>query len=749
MKIVNRILLSLIIFSPITVALPATEDAVEENLEVQEPTILTHAEILKEELVRYMNPTDSDPDPKKMAQLKLMGRDMTMHVGGCIDENFFIYNRVNTLRNDYDDQNDFIRHKLNLDMLITHGMRKFGKPTTQAFARLTNYVFWQKHYAYGTIGMDDFRADNLNDFSIAKNTLVKTLLPLIFVEQAWFKINFDTFTDAFKDKPTSFKIGYFPYTVGRGVSMGYHADVAVELLGWQGQQGFTRFPFMPPGMLLRTQLNDNLSWDVYFNQWLETNAGLIDTLLPTRQQQLNAAQPQRGTGKDRITLATRLDYTKSTERSGDFYVQPYLTYVRAPEQTVELLSDASSKLWTPGIMANWTLNNWHVNAEIAGQFGHQKMHALDRNQIVLTRSRLGVVENEFTHIVEDNFLPGPSTDGVSFANAAVQYISTATATPLTLAGQEFAPNKELSYIANQPNNRALSAQGEVIATKAIATGGANASNAVNANIFGNARFRNPYRLDYRGFMGLFDIDYTFEEAPFKLAASAGYISGDSYPYNEERSRTFGTFVPLRSRYAGGAVRSLLIFDRLIIPRPLNISYRTLYAYNNTDDLSNLQFLGFGATWYPFKNREKFSVGADLMFLWEAATLKKWDINGKHPDPRVEAQLSILRNTIGSVINAHGVVTTPGTPTLFSGWESTQDASKHLGTEIDVKMHYRLLEHCEFFAKLAVFMPGQLYKDLNGQPNIALQRVDSQTIKHFDSLGSDTALAMVVGLDYAF
>ena len=56
-------------------------------------------------------------------------------------------------------------------------------------------------------------------------------------------------------------------------------------------------------------------------------------------------------------------------------------------------------------------------------------------------------------------------------------------------------------------------------------------------------------------MALADLSYTWDSHPFKAAAAAGYISGDNYPYNEEVSRSFKGFIPLRSRYKGMGVQN--------------------------------------------------------------------------------------------------------------------------------------------------------------------------------------------------
>jgi hypothetical protein len=689
-----------------------------------------------EQFVSFENEGD-EPNTDKMSLLNTSAKDVELFFGGRLDDELFVYNHAYTLGAYYFDHNDFIRHKLNLDTVINQGTRKYGKPASQACIRLTNYVFWQDEAQYTPMKIDEIAIPELDNLVIARDVKVKTLMPLIFVEQAWFKLNFDTFTDALKNHPSFLKVGYFPYIVGRGVTLGYHDDLAVEYLGWAGDGGFTRFPFMPPGVLFRTNLTDHCTWDVYFNLWRETNASLSDNLMPTRDSRLYSSRPHRGSGKDRTTWVTKLDYSRDFENFGNMLAQPYFVYVNAPEQNVELIADASSKLFTAGIMVDWHKNNFSFNLEVAGQGGYQHMHAIDRNIEQLNRSSsTGNLSVAFSHILQSaNATP------VSKNNPANRSQVPAGSNNLTVSGatNPFEPNKEFAYVVNNTSNRTIAQQNAIIKLPdgnpaQIQSG----IELINSDVFANKRFRPAYKLSNQGFMALADFAYEFERHPYKIAAAAGHISGDAYPYNEEVDKTYSGFIPLRSRYKGLAVQNFLIFDRLVIPRPLNISYRTLYAFNDVKDLSNLEFVGLGFTWFPWnEKRKQCAVTTDLMFLWEATTLKKWDKNGKHPDAGIETQLERLRNTFN------------GSPTLFSGWESDQNARHMLGTELDLKIYYKLLEHCDFTTRVTLFFPGGLYKDLDGQPNNITRRVDEQGYMRYDSLGHTFAFAFVAGLDYRF
>lgn len=688
-------------------------------------------------------------DSIKKQYIHLSSYDISMKFTGEIKDDFFYYNRVRTFRNDYHDESDFIRHQLDVSWTTKQGEQRYGKPVSQSAITLTNYVYWQQNSVYMPFSTTDIRAQNLDNVIVAPDVTVKTLMPLIFIQEGWFKLHLDTITNFLKNNPTSLQVGFFNYIVGRGVSLGYHADLAVEYLGWPIDGESSRYPYMPPGVLLRGQIFKNCTADLYYAKWKELNATLRSTNEPTRAQRLDTTDPRRGKNKDSDNFVIKFDYKPKDTEMGDIHLQPYWVYTRSPEQAIETIADSSANLHTLGLMTDCTFNNFNVNIECAGQFGHQEIYPLDRNTITLNRSRsTGVVSENFSHIVYAN------TTG---SGSVASYDRVPVSSPInpTSTGADFIPKEDLRYIVNLPVNRSLSQQGVTIknaeGTSNIEVKKSKSNSSIyNANTFGNARFRNPYRLNYKGFMALADISYTFENHPFKLATCVGHISGDGYPYNEEKSRDYRGFVPMRSLYEGHAIKNVLLFDRTVIPRPLNISNRTLYAYNNVNDLSNLEFMGFGLTWYPIKPKDKLSLTAETMFLWEAAQLQKWDPLGHHSDVSSEKDIALERARLGFPnVKREYKSGTPPSPQENSGWVSNSNAHRMLGTEIDLKANYFIVKHCKASATCCFFIPGSLYRDLYGQPNIISQYVDQQGLSHYDSLGKKWAFAFILGLDYRF
>ncbi len=285
----------------------------------------------------------------------------------------------------------------------------------------------------------------------------------------------------------------------------------------------------------------------------------------------------------------------------------------------------------------------------------------------------------------------------------------------------------------------------------------------NSNVFGNARFRDAYRVDYRGFMFVVDMKYDFEEVyGLSVAAAGGYISGDKYPFNDEKNKRYKAFLPYGDyNYNGKFVLSQIVLNDRKLPRPVNFSYHDQYAHNNVKDMSNLVYLGTGVSWKPFAGEEKnkLKLQSNVMFFWQNTTLKKWDKMGRLPKEIYYGDDISNQKNIGERWQAHELTDIGSNSYVWYkgdtwdcghpvGWQSNNDASRHLGTELNFEAQYRPVKNCILLAQLACFVPGQLYKDLDGQPNINTHN-GPKASEGVYGLGHDLVWRAAMSLDYRF
>ncbi|MCK4517847.1 hypothetical protein KAT92_03665 [Candidatus Babeliales bacterium] len=679
-----------------------------------------------------------DSKMQETGNVTLTKKDVDVSLRGLVREEWKGLDKINTLRASNDDQLSGFRSKTCIDLAATYGREKYGKSAADAFVRLSSYGYWQQEGKYTPFTNSDDVRDN------------KTLNLLTYVEEAWFDLHFGTFFDAydnwysFKDHPTSIKMGYFPHQVGRGISFG---DFPMHLpyLGFPSyERDSTRYTH--PGILLHGNITKDIAYGLYYSKQAENGISTSQTWETIHANRTDRAgndfrRRWRGVSKDREFWSANLDLTHDRDW-GNLLIQPYGTYLDAPETHIEFEADSAVRLGTVGMMAEYKKGGFAINAEVAGQFGHQNVWGIDRNRTYEDTS-LGVkgfdstktytyYENykvqKYTHVFEGsghsgtNAIVGRNDNPNNLANKGGYDSSGVWINPVTKNGDQI-----------------------LAASNTIVDDSSEKYSKYNSDVVGNARFRDQYRIDYRGFMGVVDMKYAFEEVPVVISAAGGYISGDKYPYNTEQNKRYKAFIPYGDfNYAGKYVKSHIVMEERSLPRPVDLSYRYQYAFNNDADLSNLAYLGTGVQWRPFEDKEKLLFESNIMWFWEATAVKKWDKAKKMP----AAFKAGGWHTCGGELTDYWAINNADGCCKQVGWKSDDTASRALGTELNFEVQYRPVDNCMFLVQLACFLPGQLYKDLDGQPNV---NTKDSPVAHTGvfGLGNDPVWRGIVSFNFKF
>ena len=651
---------------------------------------------------------------KSVGSLAITRNNLDVSLKGFVREDWKGLDKIHTLRASNDDQVSGFRSKSCIDISATYGREKFGESAADAKIRLTNYGYWQQEGKYTPLTNSDNARDN------------KSLNLLTYVEEVWFDLHFGTFFDAFdnwfsfKDHPASIKMGYFPHQVGRGISFG---DFPMHLpyLGFPSyERDDTRYTH--PGILLHGNITKDIAYGLYYSKQAENGISTSQTWETVHAYRTDRAgndfrRRWRGVSKDRELWAANLDLTHERDW-GNILVQPYGTYLDAPETHIEFEADSAVRLGTVGMMTEYKKGGFTINAEVAGQFGHQNVWSVDRNRQEEYTTDVGERKMRYTHIFGTNGHT-PSSQSIVAATDEVNSFG-------SKGGWDTTNKYWVDSVTK--NGDALSGAGS----------------KYNSDVVGNGRFRDQYRIDYRGFMGVVDMKFAFEEVPVVISAAGGYISGDKYPYNTEQNKRYKAFIPYGDfNYAGKYVKSHIVMEERSLPRPVDLSYRYQYAFNNDQDLSNLAYLGTGVQWRPFENKEKLLFESNIMWFWEATAVKKWDKTKKMPTAFKDGGWHACseRADYWGTVNADGYC-------KQVGWKSDDTASRALGTELNFEVQYRPIENCLFLVQLACFLPGQLYKDLDGQPNVNTKDGPAAHVGTF-GLGSDPVWRGIVSFNFKF
>ena len=714
----------------------------------------------------YMIKKASDNESKD-AHVLVSRKDTAVTFQGLLSEQYFKGESLLTLNKTLPDSYHYFRHRSDLIFHATHGKETYGKVAMEGLIDVAAYFNWRFEDLYTKVDpfgvfLDGSGGSGFWVQSNHKHTH-DSRIPLIFMQEAWLKANFDALCPWLKNKAFFFQAGYFPYKIGRGISLGESAEGGVAYMGWSKPAAsytgglVTSAPQatqLPPGFVFHGSVSDNVGWEIYFSKWVQRNSfpWTIDEALHSP-----IIDPRKavgfGKGKDADQWATRLMINFEPQKNGKVYIEPYHVYLSSAQHSIEYLADSELYLNTGGIMVDLTQGGFNLNMEVAGQWGKQHMHALDRNFFRFKRNSTGGVETRATHILRLN-----STTGEPF------YDSNGRAYTLGALATDDVINSNLNnfkFRSSAQNGTELFDATPAAITQDIPTGSfddqAHTIPAVApavAGVYhapdwwlgeeagdGGARFRKPYKVKLDGWMGLVDISYDFEKVPFKVATAAGYISGDAYPYEKEEDKTYHGFLPMRDTlYQGKAVQSLAIFGLRLMPRPLNINYKDIIAYNNIDDISNLSYFGLSGEWYPLKDKQKLVINSNLIFFAQNALLYKWDPKAINADALKEGQLKSQQAKIH--------FRDPDNNDAL-GWTSQERASNYLGTEWNVQLFYKLTDSCQLDFKAMIFVTGDLYKNLKGQPNQVTKMLLANDTIRYNSLGDDTAWFVTTGINYKF
>ena len=649
-------------------------------------------------------------------------KDVDVTLKGRVRQDWVGYDKIYTLRASNDDQLSAFRTKASIDLIASYGKQKYGRSAADAMLRLTNYGYWKQEGYYTPF----VNAKKLNPTSNVKyDRSVNTLNLLTYVEEAWINLHFGTFFDAYdnwfsyQNHPISLKVGYFPYQLGRGISLGDY-PMHIPYLGW-ASYGYDDTRTNHPGILVHGNINKDISYDLYYSKRQENSLRREWTWETIHERRTDERRKFRGIAKDRELWTASMDF-RHNKKWGQLHLQPYGMYVDASELTIEFEGDSSARFGTVGMMANYKKGQFSMNVEVAGQYGHQNVYPIDRNQATVMTDPDGTQTLRSTHV----FGSGSAIAESDWRSTLLPRNSThITYRFENVGGRDTDTGQWIPAVTK--NGDQLLNNGSPIADN------------FNSNVTGNARFRGEYRLDYRGFMGAVDMKWEFETVPVVIAATGTYASGDKYPFNDEMNKRYKAFLPYGDyNYSGKYVKSQIVLEAKKLSRPIDISYHHQYAFNNVEDMSNLAFLGLGTEWRPFEDKQKLLLQSNLLWFWETTTLKKWYKEQPLPSG-FEGTVSWAKNESTGVWYKDG---------HDKGWKTCDDASKMLGTELNFEVQYRPVDNCLFLMQLGCFIPGQLYKDLDGQPNERTKDGPQAYVGNF-GLGHDPVWRGTLSLDYRF
>lgn len=364
---------------------------------------------------------------------------------------------------------------------------------------LTPYSLFQYIFDFGIQSLNmKPTITSKQSFSVVANARMKGLLgqrgsglvPLQETKkfEGWMKELYLQYMPS-ENKNNYLKGGFFPFKVGNGFVLGNAYDINIPI-SWQYiYQQINQFR---PGLLLQLGNKKNtISASTYVGFIVVQNAISSPTTSPTidllsSTALFNINSPSLLHGSHNVVTSFQMNFGPFDPHH--LRCSPYICF-HTTNQYVEFPDDATSKLYTPGIAFLYENNGLRLNFEVAKNFGHQQVKALDRNRLI-----------EFN---------GPKNTQLFYAPQSGNPF-----TPLTTASYASSPFTLPDALATSYGN------GETFRY---------AVDADSTYTFKNSydRYRKSYKNRYAGFLVYFNAVLTKKQ--WRWAMAAAYASGANSP----------------------------------------------------------------------------------------------------------------------------------------------------------------------------------------------------------------------------
>lgn len=587
----------------------------------------------------------------------------------------------------------YFRHTNDWFFDLVYGKEKFGRPVAEFKTSVRNRAVWGSPSTIANTLPSSIKGGGV-EFGEHSHAFPRLFF---WMREAWLQVSLPEFLHLGLENNHSFTIGAFPFELGRGISLGAAYALGPGPLGFYSDGMIDQYAF---GLKFSGEIvPDVLNYDVYGSILQSRSNSLSETAKPIYKNEIGRRDdPARGFGKDNYLIASRLLWTAMDNSYGKVVIEPYGMYNNDPEQRIEFDGDASSKLGTFGIGAEYLGSRFECGIDVAKNVGSQFVKPWDRNRIVLenVNGQIAAVNNNILMVSNNQF------NGLKAPDV---------------------PKSQSQKIIGQSSDTGSASQnGQVIpGSQNIGTIGY-ATDIIELKN-SDRRFRtgpngDGYYNKYKGWMAVGDASYWVYRKVFQVAVTAGYASGDQDPNFDVIDGDFKGFIGLQEAYSGKRVKSVFLLGTVGKAKrpgtaPENPLSNKDYA-SCCSGFTNLAFVGSGCTWKP-TCETRFVFNPNVFAYWEPSPGKKYD------------------------------------PVLQMN--SAQDASKFLGVELNAFLSYYPFASLKCFAIGSMFLPGQHFKDIKGKPLDENQKRALAKYKNsFDTLpniGDDIAYTFNIGMEFAF
>lgn len=525
------------------------------------------------------------------AKLKSKAGDFEYTFSGMFRPEMFFGKNLALLNNNNEGNKIwFMRHTLDMNVGVDYGSETYGKTVASIFFDIRDKAIWGSPQS---IASTDEAETKIVD-SVGRKHRHSIPRHIFWMRQAWLQFALHEMLGLSFMNEHSFKLGLFPFQLGRGIALGDAYAVGPELLGYWAENAVDQYA--PGGLLHGDILPEKLSYDLYAAVLSNKSTSLRETGAAIYGQEYGRLEtPQRGSGKINFLIAGRLNWNIfAHEKYGKARFEPYGLYNRDPEQKVEFLGDASSQLGTLGMAFEYEHSRFGFGFDYALNLGQQRVNGWDRNQIT-EKNRNGQV------VLVNNSVVDQDGNNVPF-----------------VAGSQAQTIINGAYRSETQN-------GQVIGTVADGVGYLSGPLTLKNT---DTRFRDPYTNKYEGWMFVADAGMWVYKHDLQLNAMAAITTGDENPNIETKDSVYSGFVPLQEVYSGKRVKSVFLLGGAgKLQRPLSepTSKQSPNRFSDVvNGFTNLVLGGASVLWAPSNWAKPFGLHVNGIAYWQEKASKKFD-----------------------------------------------------------------------------------------------------------------------------
>lgn len=507
-------------------------------------------------------------------------------------ESFYARN-INLLNNNNElDRTYFSRATVDVNLGLKYGAECYGQDVSEFFITIRNKATWGN-------------AESIAQTTETETKILESVQPphkhfvtkhILWIRELWLKFSINAAFGLPFEHDQYFKLGSFPFEVGRGISYGSAAAVNPGALGFFSDNSIDQFTY---GFNFGGYIFDSLGYDLY-GGIIENRADSFSaTAAKIRGQEYGRRyQQERGSGHVNYVIITRLKWIPWNTDCNTVTLEPYALYHNVPEQKIEFVGDASAQLGTLGLAGEFKHSNFEWGFDTACNVGGQHVKGWDRNRI----------DQE-------------NRDG-DFTVINTRVLDQATGAKIVYAPNSTTGRQIKKLIENSPQDQ--SQNGQVIGI----VDGITLVNDLN-------RFTNPYNNTFDGWMAVADAAYWFYAHQIRAAVMVGAASGDENPNKDlddinqsNQDKKYSGFIPLQELYTGDRVQSALVLGPSRLPRPLSSPTSTFVEDaipSLNSGFTNLVFIGGSVLYTPKGYARKVNVKPNVLFYWQEHATKKFDI----------------------------------------------------------------------------------------------------------------------------